>query len=61
MQEKCCAKGCNRLSIYKKHKLCASHYMRYRKHGDINEEVPIQARRVLKSFRNVKDEEIFSS
>ncbi len=55
MQEKCCANGCDRPAKYKKHKLCATHYMRYRKNGTIGE-APIHARRVLKPFKVVVQE-----
>lgn len=49
MQEKCCAKGCARTARYKKHKLCMTHYMRYRKHGTVGDK-PIAARKVIKPY-----------
>lgn len=37
MQEKCSVKGCDRKSEVKKHKLCRTHYMRYKLKGDVGE------------------------
>ena len=33
MKDKCSIEGCKRKIGFKKHKLCASHYMRYWRYG----------------------------
>lgn len=56
MQEKCCANGCNRPIKYKKHKLCQTHYMRYRNHGCVLSDIPIKAWNTIRPYRgDVKD------
>lgn len=55
MQDKCCAKGCTRKADYKKHKLCRTHYARYRKNGNIGE-APINAWKKLKPFQMVSED-----
>ncbi len=50
MQEKCCAKGCDRPWKYKKHKLCMTHYMRYRNNGAVGDK-PIAVRKPMKPYR----------
>ena len=49
MQEKCTVVGCDRKIEIKKHKLCRTHYMRYKIKGSVGEG-KIQKRIVLKPY-----------
>lgn len=52
MKNKCSIDGCNRKSDLKKHQLCRTHYMRYRRKGEVGEE-PIRKRNEIKPYSKV--------
>lgn len=46
-KNQCKVKKCNRDVSIKKHQLCATHYARYLRHGDVNAHMPIAPRSSL--------------
>lgn len=60
MQEKCCAKNCVRKADYKKHKLCRTHYMRYRNTGTVGDK-PIAARNIIRPYKANSDEKAITT